>query len=53
MLWGLFSEKLGYDDNLIITIKFAVFGGVDGGGGVVELKLVLAAIEMTSKKGSK
>jgi len=46
------SEKLGYDDNLIIIIKFVVFGGVGGGGGVVEVALVLVAIEMAFKKGS-
>jgi hypothetical protein len=45
-------EKLGYDDNLIIIIKFAVVGGVDGDGGVVEEALVLVAIEMAFKKSS-
>jgi hypothetical protein len=41
------SENLGYVDNLIITIKFAVVGG-----GVVEVALVLGAIEMASEEGS-
>jgi len=42
------SQKLGYDDNLTIVIKFAVVGG--GGVGVVEVALVSVAIEMTFKK---
>ena len=48
------SEKLDYDDNLITITKFAVVGGVDdgGGGGVVEVALVLVAIEMAFKKAS-
>jgi hypothetical protein len=49
------SEKLGCDDNLIIIMKFAVVGGVDGGsggGGVVEVALVLVAIGMAFKKAS-
>jgi len=36
---------------LITIIKFVVVGGVDGGGvGVVEVALVLVAMEMAFKK---
>ena len=60
MEWVLLSEKLGYDDNLIIIIKVAVvvvvfFVVVVVGGsgvGVVEVALVLVAIEMAFKQAS-
>jgi hypothetical protein len=52
------SEKLRYDDNWIIIIKFAVVGSIDsfgggGGGVVVEVALGLVAIEMAFKKMNK